>query len=108
MSGSENLKKSCQTSPKSPHVVWEGFKKNYPSSSKIKLAYSVIRHDWNFKWDSLLWSDETKLNIFLAANTQDGFGEQRYKKYPMCTMKYTAVYLMLWAYISVGGPGHLV
>ncbi len=30
------------------------------------------------------------------------------KKYPMCTMKYTAVFLMLWAYISAGGPGHLV
>ncbi len=22
-------------------------------------AYSVIRHDWNFKWVWLLWSDET-------------------------------------------------
>ncbi len=36
---------------------------------------------------------------FLAANTQDGFGAHRDKKYPMCTMKYTAVFLMLWAYI---------
>ncbi len=25
----------------------------------------------------------------------------------MCTMKYTAVFLMLWAYISAGGPGAL-
>ncbi len=38
----------------------------------------------------------------LAANTQDN------KKYPMCTMKYTDVYLMLWDYISAGGPGRLV
>ncbi len=30
------------------------------------------------------------------------------KNYPMCTMKYTAVSLMLWVYISAGGPGHLV
>ncbi len=30
------------------------------------------------------------------------------KKYPMCTIKYTAVFLMLWAYIFSGGPGHLV
>ncbi len=29
---------------------------------------------------------------FLVANTQDGFGEHRDKKYPMCTMKYTAVF----------------
>ncbi len=28
---------------------------------KTTPAYSVIRHDWNFKWDWLLWSDETKL-----------------------------------------------
>ncbi len=47
---------------------------------------------------------------FLAANTQDGFGAHRDKKknYPMCTMKYTAEFIMLWAYISAGGPGHLV
>ncbi len=45
---------------------------------------------------------------FWVANTQDGFGEHRDKKYPMCTMKYTAVVLMLWAYISAWGPGHLV
>ncbi len=44
----------------------------------------------------------------LAANTQDGFGEHRDIKYSMCTMKYTAVFLMLWVYISAGGPGHLV
>ncbi len=38
---------------------------------------------------------------FLAANTQDGFGvETGIKKYPMCKMKYTAVFFMLWAYIS--------
>ncbi len=49
-----------------------------------------------------------KKMIFLAANTQDVFGEHRDKKYRMCTMKYTAVLLMLSAYISAGGPGHLV
>ncbi len=25
-----------------------------------KTAYSVVRHDWNFKWHWHLWSDETK------------------------------------------------
>ncbi len=44
---------------------------------------------------------------FLAANTQVEFGEHRDKKYPMCTMKYTAVFLMLRGYISAGGPGRL-
>ncbi len=30
------------------------------------------------------------------------------KKNPMCTVKYTAGSLMLWAYFSAGGPGHVV
>ncbi len=34
--------------------------------------------------------------IFLAANTQDGFGEHRDKKYCMFTIRYTAEFLMLW------------
>ncbi len=33
-----------------------------------------------------------KKTSFLAANTQDGFGEHRDKKCPMCTIKYTAVF----------------
>ncbi len=60
--GQKTLKKNCQTAPTSPHVVWEGFKKNSPSSSENKLQHIQLslRHDWNFKWDWLLWSDETK------------------------------------------------
>jgi len=50
-------KKKNQTTPKSPHVVWEGFKKNLPRSSKNKLQQI---HDRNFKRDRVLWSDETK------------------------------------------------
>ncbi len=45
---------------------------------------------------------------FLAENTQDVFSEHTDKKYPMCSMKYTAVFFMLLAYISAGGPGYLV
>ncbi len=45
--------KNYQTALTSPRVVREGFKKNHPKT------YSVIRHDWNLKWDWLLWSDET-------------------------------------------------
>jgi len=44
----------------------------------------------------------------LAANPPDGFGAHMDKKYPMPTVKYTAGSLMLWAYFSAGGPGHLV
>ncbi len=35
--GQKPKKKKNQTSPKSPHVVREGFKKNCPHSSKNKL-----------------------------------------------------------------------
>ncbi len=111
--GQKTFKKNYQKAPTSPHVVWEGFKKKKSRkendlTKKQSPAYSVVRHDWNFKWDWRLWSDVTKKLGFLAANTQDGFGEHRDKKYPMCTMKYAAVFLMLWAYISAGGPGNLV
>jgi len=44
---SESLK-IYQTTPASPHVVWEGFKK------KQTLAYSVVRHNWNFKRDRII------------------------------------------------------
>ncbi len=36
--GQKTLKKS-QTAPTSPRVVWEGFKKNSPSSSKNNLQH---------------------------------------------------------------------
>ncbi len=37
--GKKTFKKNCQTAPTSPHVVWKGFKKNSPSSSKNKLQH---------------------------------------------------------------------
>ncbi len=80
-----NKKKHGQTAPTSSHVVWEGFNKIIQAHPK------TISREFS-----------------LAENTQDGFGADRDKKYPMCTMKYSAVFLMLWAYISAGGPGHLV
>jgi len=51
-------------------------------------AGSVVRHDWIFKGDLVLWSDETeKKKSFLAANPPDGFGANRHNKYPMSTVK---------------------
>ncbi len=46
------------------------------------------------------------MKTFLAENTQDWFA--LVKKYPMYTMKYAAVFFVLWAYMSAGGPGYLV
>ncbi len=43
---------------------------------------------------------------FLAAKM--GLVNTGIKSTPCVKLKYTAVLLMLWAYISAGGPGHLV
>ncbi len=36
--GQKILKTNCQTTSTSPHVVWEGFKKKYSSSSKTNSS----------------------------------------------------------------------
>ncbi len=35
--GQKTVKQKSQTAPTSPNIVWEGSKKNYPSSSENKL-----------------------------------------------------------------------
>ncbi len=65
--------KNCQTAPTSPHVVWERFKRNYPSSSKNKLQHIQLS-DTTGTSNGLASIVDEKI-IFLAANTQDGFGE---------------------------------
>ncbi len=81
-----------------------GFQEKFSSLIlKQTPAYSVIRHDWNFKWDWLLWSDETEKKSFLAANPPDEFSTNRDNRQPMLTVKYTAGSIMLWACFSTGG-----
>ncbi len=101
--------KNCHTAPTSPHVVWEGFKKNYASSSKNNLQHIQLSDTTGTSNETGFYGQmKLKTISFLAAKIQDGFGEHRDKKYTTCTMKYTAVFEMLWAYISAGSPGHLV
>ncbi len=93
-----------------PHhhmLFWRVSRKIIAHPKTNSNAYSVItRLELQMGLASMVrWN---KKNTFLTTNTQDGFGEHRDKKYPMCTMKYTAVYWMLWAYIFCWGPGHLV
>ncbi len=61
--------KTLKIAPTSPHVVWEGFKKIILAHPK-KNSIFIVRHDWNFKWDWLLRSDETKK--LLAATLKMG------------------------------------
>ncbi len=37
--GQKTFLRNCQTAPTSLHVIWEGFKKNSPNSSKNKLQH---------------------------------------------------------------------
>ncbi len=58
--GQKTLKK-WSNSPYITTCCSGGFQEKFSSLiQKQSPAYSVIRHDWNFKWDWLLWSDETK------------------------------------------------
>ncbi len=89
-------KKKNQTSPKSPHVVREGFKENSPHSSKNKLQQIQLS-------DTTGTSNGTGFYCQMKQIVQTGI-----KKYPMSTVKYTAGSLMLWACFSARGPEHLV
>ncbi len=82
VSGSENLKKNMSNSPYITTCCLGGFQEKFSSLiQKQSPAYSVVRYDWNFKWDWLLWSDEKKMS-FLAANTQMGLVNTGIKSTP--------------------------
>ncbi len=76
------LKKNCQTKPTSPHVVWEGFKKNYRSSSKKNSSKFSCQTQLELQMGLASMVRWNKKMSFLAANTKDGFGEHRDKKVP--------------------------
>ncbi len=63
-------------------LFWEGFKKKLPRSSKNKLQHIQLSDTTGTSNGTCFY----KKMSFLAANTQDGFGEHGDKKYPMCTM----------------------
>ncbi len=75
--GQKTLKKNIKQHLHHHMLFGRASRKENAFTKKQSPAYSVVRHDWNFKWDWLLWSDVTKKICFLAANTQDGFGEHR-------------------------------
>ncbi len=97
------------TSPKSPHVVREGFKKNSPHSSKNKLQ-QIQLSDTTGTSNATGFYCQMKLKkiAFWQQPHQMSLVQTGIKKYPMSTVKYTAGSLMLWACFSAGGPGHLV
>ncbi len=76
--GSEGQKK--KNSLYIPTCCSRGFqKKKCLLIQKQPPAYSVVRHNYNFKWDQFLWSVETKKMSFLAVNKPDDSGANREK-----------------------------
>ncbi|KAI4904473.1 hypothetical protein NFI96_015124 [Prochilodus magdalenae] len=66
---------------------------------------------WDFNWDHVLWSDETKIELFgnicskwVWRNSRAEYAE----KHLMPTVKYRGGSVMLWASFSSKGPGNLV
>ncbi len=43
------VRKPLRNGQTSPHVVWEGFNKNYPSSSKDSVRNLIMGHIWIFQ-----------------------------------------------------------
>ncbi len=80
--GHKTLKRNCQTAPTSPHVIWEGFKKNYPLSSKNNLQHIQLSDTTGTSNGIGFYGQMKKKKSFLALNTQDGFGEHRDKSPP--------------------------
>ncbi len=81
----KKIKKNSQTAPTSPRCLG-GFQEKCPSSSKNKLQHIQLSDTTGTSnWTGFY--GQMKLMSFLAANTQDGFGEHRDNKYPMCRIK---------------------
>ncbi len=86
-----------ETASTSRHVVCEGFKKINKEkkmlSPKINCLHIQLSNmTGTSNGPGFYGQMKLRKLAFLAAHTQDGFGERRDKKYPMCTMKYTAVF----------------
>ena len=66
---------------------------------------------WGFNWDRVLWSDETKIELFgnkhskwVWRTTKDAHAE----KHLIPTVKYGGGSVMLWGCFASKGPGNLV
>ncbi len=103
VSGSENLLKTVKQ-PLHHHMLFGRISRTiilaHPKTISSIFSYQTLTGTSN---GTGFFGQITQKNSFFSANTQDRFGEHMDKKYPMCTMKYTAIILMLWTYISAGG-----
>ncbi len=73
VSGSENLKKKLSNSTYITTCCLGGFQEKFSSLiQKQTPAYSVIRHDWNFKWTGFYGQMKQKNELFSSKTLKMG------------------------------------
>ena len=79
--------------------------------SKARLAFSRAHVDKGEDyWDSILWSDETKINLFGTDGVQTALcrqGEEYNEKCMVPTVKHGGGSVLLWGCMSAAGVGEL-
>ncbi len=109
---------SCQCSDHTPHIAsnWSAWLSSQKPLLKMmhKKAHKQFAEDKQNKdmdyWNHVLWSDETKINLFGS----DGFkhvcrqpGEEYKDKCVLPTLKQVGVSVMVWDCMSAAGTGEL-
>ncbi len=92
------LETNNQTAPTSPRVVQMGFKKNDPHSFKNKLQHIQLSDTTGTSNETGFYGQIKQKKWFLAANTQDGFGEHRDKKVPLV---YNEIYCCIFYVVGL-------
>ena len=88
----------------------KGCMKKTLTESKFKYSLEFTQRHWIYDWNRVLWSDETKIELFGHVHHRHVCRQKRdaYKqKHLTPTVKYGHGTLMLWSCFAASGPGPL-
>lgn len=86
------------------------FLKPRHAKTRLKYAKDHLDKDESF-WQSILWSDETKIELFSHNHVQTVYrrpGQAYLPKNTLPTVKHGGGSIMLWGAFSARGPGNIV